>query len=128
MNQPIVYVDTSTIHEGKLGELQVAMTHLAAFVEGNVPQLISYGFYLDANRTQMTVVAVHPDSASLEFHLDVGREEFKKFAGLIQLSKIEVYGVVSAAVLERLERKARTLGSGTVTVYEFFAGFVAQAR
>jgi hypothetical protein len=124
MNQPIVYVDTSTIREGKLGELQVAMKHLAAFVEGNVPQLISYAFYLDAKHTQMTVVAVHPDSASLEFHLDAGREEFEKFAALIQLAKIEVYGVVSAAVLGRLQRKARTLGNATVTVYEFFAGFV----
>ena len=82
MSQPIVYIDTSAIREGKLGELEVAMKDLAAFVEANVPQLISYGFFLDEDRTQMTVVAVHPDSASLEFHMDVGGAEFRKFRDL----------------------------------------------
>lgn len=80
---PIVYIDTSAIREGKLDELEVAMKDLTAFVEANVPQLISYGFFLDEDRTQMTVVAVHPDSASLEFHMDVGGAEFRKFADLI---------------------------------------------
>jgi hypothetical protein len=121
--RPIVYIDTSTIREGKLEELEAAMKHLAAFVEANVPQLISYGFFLDQDSTQMTVVAVHPDSASLEFHMDVGAEEFRQFADLIDLSRIEVYGVVSDAALERLHRKARMLGGGTVAVHELHAGF-----
>lgn len=123
MTQPIVYIDTSAIREGKLEELELAMKRLAAFVEANVPQLISYGFFLDGDRTQMTVVAVHPDSASLEFHMDVGGAEFRKFADLIDLSRIEVYGDVSEAVQERLHRKARMLGTGTVAVHEFCAGF-----
>ena len=123
MPLPIVYIDTSTIRDGKLEELEAAMEHLAAFVEANVPQLISYGFFLDQNSTEMTVVAVHPDSASLEFHLDVGADEFRKFADLIDLSRIEVYGAVSDAVLERLHRKAQMLGGETVAVHELYAGF-----
>jgi len=123
MAQPIVYVDTSAIREGKLDQLELAMRALAAFVEANVPQLIFYGFFLDEDRTLMTVVAVHPDSASLEFHMDVGREQFRKFADLITLLKIEVYGDVSHAVLERLQQKAQMLGGATVEVHEFFSGF-----
>ena len=121
--QPIVYVDSSTIRAGKLEELKVAMKGLAAFVEANMPRLISYGFFLDREQRHMTVVAVHPDSASLEFHMDVGGAEFRKFADLIELSRIEVYGRVSDPVLERLHQKARMLGSGTVTVHELYAGF-----
>lgn len=64
MAQPIVYVDTSAIRDGKLAELEVAMKHLAAFVDTNVPHLISYAFYRDEARSRMTVVAVHPDSTS----------------------------------------------------------------
>ena len=120
---PIVYIDTSTIRDGKLEELEACMKHLAAFLEANVPQLISYGFFLDQDSTQMTVVAVHPDSASLEFHMDVGADEFRKFADLIDLSRIEVYGAISDAVVERLHRKARMLGSGTVAVHELHAVF-----
>jgi hypothetical protein len=123
MMQPIVYVDTSEIREGKLAELEVAMMELVAFVEANVPQLISYGFFLDEGRTKMTVVAVHPDSASLEFHMDTCGDEFRKFADLIDLSSIDVYGSVSDAVVERLHAKARMLGRGTVAVHGLHAGF-----
>jgi hypothetical protein len=123
MPQAIVYVDTSSIREGKLKQLEVAMKALAAFVEANVPQLISYGFFLNRERTEMTVVAVHPDSASLAFHMDIGAPEFRKFTDLIDLLKIEVYGHVSDAVLERLHQKARMLGRGTVTLHDFYAGF-----
>lgn len=64
-----------------------------------------------------------PDSASLELHLDKGAAEFRKFAELIELVSIEVYGRVSDAVVARLENKAKMLGSGTVTVHELYAGF-----
>jgi hypothetical protein len=123
MPQPIVYVDTSAIRNGKLEELQAAMKTLASFVKANVPQLISYGFFLNEDRTRMNVVAVHRDSASLQFHMDVGAAEFRKFAHLIDLLKIDVYGRVSEAVLKRLHQKARALGTASVTVHEFYAGF-----
>ena len=120
---PLVYVDTSTIRDGKLEELREAMRNLAAFVEANVPRLISYGFYLDGDQRHMTVVAVHPDSASLEYHMGVGGAEFRKFADLIELLRIDVYGRLTDPVRERLNQKARMLGKGTVTVHEFHAGF-----
>lgn len=123
MSQSIVYIDTSVIREGKLQELELAMKQLAVFVEANVPQLLSYGFYLDVNRTRMAVVAIHPDSASLEYHLDVGGSEFGKFASLIELLRIEVYGPVSRTALDRLKRKAGMLGRGTVVTHELYAGF-----
>lgn len=123
MTQPIVYVDISEIREGRLGELELAMKDLAAFVEVNMPRLISYGFFLDEDRIRMTVVAVHPDSASLEFHLDRGGAEFRKYADLIELLRIEIYGRVSDAVHERVHEKARMLGNGTVAVHELYAGF-----
>jgi hypothetical protein len=122
-SHPLVYVDTSTIREGKLEALKVAMDTLAAFVKAHMPRLISYGFFLDERREHMTVIAVHPDSESLEVHMDEGREEFRKFSDLIVLSRIEVYGRVSDAVLERLHQKADMLGAKTVVVHEFATGF-----
>jgi len=123
MPQPIVYVDVSRIREGKLEGLESAMKHLAAFVESEAPCLISYGFFLDAERRQMTVVAIHPDSESLEFHLNVGGAEFQKFRDLIDLSSINVYGAISPVALERLRQKARMLGGAAVSVHELYSGF-----
>lgn len=123
MPQPIVYIDTSRIRDGKLDELERSIKRLVSFVKTNVPQLISYNFFSNEDRTQMTVVALHPDSESLEHHLNAGGEEFKKFAELIDLLKIEVYGHISDSVLEQLNQKANSLGSGSVTVNDFINGF-----
>lgn len=128
MSHPVVYVDTSAVREGKPEELEEAMDRLAAFVQENVPRLLACGFFLDESRTRMTVVAVHPDSTSLAFHLDTGAAEFRKFSGLVELERIEVYGAVDAAVLERLHRKAESLGGGTVAVHGLHAGFSRLAR
>jgi hypothetical protein len=123
MAPPIVYVDVSAIREGKHEELEAGMDNLSRFVEEHMPRVAFYGFFLDETQSTMTVVAVHPDSASLQFHLDEGNEEFRKFGHLLDLSRIDVYGDVSDGVRERLDRKARMLGRGTVTVHECHAGF-----
>jgi len=66
MSDAIVYVDTSDVHEGALRELKAAIKELVDFVEANEPQLIAYNVYFSDDGTRMTVVHVHPDSASLE--------------------------------------------------------------
>jgi hypothetical protein len=71
----------------------------------------------------MTVTAVHPDSGSLELHMEVGREEFRKLGDMITLRRIEVYGSISERAREMLEQKATMLGGSGVTVVERFAGF-----
>jgi hypothetical protein len=72
----------------------------------------------------MTVLAVHPDSASLELHLDVGGVEFGKLAHLLTLTSIECYGRPSERALDQLRHKAAMLGDGgTVVHIERFAGF-----
>lgn len=71
----------------------------------------------------MTVVAIHPDPQSLELHLDTGAEKFRRFAELIDLARIDVFGAVGDGVLERLHRESRMLGNATVAVHELHAGF-----
>ena len=72
----------------------------------------------------MTVVAVHPDSASLELRMDVGSAEFRKLAHMLTLTSIECYGRPSERALEQLREKAATLGDGgTVVSIGRFAGF-----
>jgi hypothetical protein len=120
---PIVYIDSSEILEGKLDEVKSAIDELVDFVDANEPQLISYDFFLNQDGTLATVVAIHPDSASMELHMVVGGPRFRKFTGLIRLLTIDVFGEISQSALERLHQKARMLGSGTVTVHKLYAGF-----
>jgi hypothetical protein len=119
----IVYIDHSDIHEGRLEDLKVGIHRLVEFIEAREPQLITYGFHLDEAARLMTVTAVHPDSASLELHMEVGREEFRKLGEMITLRRVEVYGTISDAARAMLEQKVQMLG-GSVTVTERFSGFV----
>ncbi len=123
-SEPIVYIDHSDIREGSLEELKAGVRRLVDFIDAREPQLVTYGFYIDEDAAKMTVVAVHPDSASLELHLDIGSAEFRKLAHLLTLTAIECYGRPSERALEQLRHKAATLGDGgTVVSIGRFAGF-----
>ncbi len=124
----IVYVDHSDIHEGRLEDLKVGIRRVVDVIKGREPRLIAYGFHLDEDTGRMAVTAVHPDSASLELHLEVGREEFRKLADMITLRQIEVFGSISGRVREMLEQKATMLGGSGVMVIERFAGFARMAE
>jgi quinol monooxygenase YgiN len=124
MAEPIVYIDSSEIRPGKLEEVKKAISELVEFVEEHEPQLISYGFYINEESSAMTVVAVHPDSASMEFHMEIGGPEFRKMAEFIDLRLIEVYGEPSGTVLNKVRQKAQMLGEeGRVVVHDLQAGF-----
>jgi hypothetical protein len=120
----VVYIDHSDIREGCVDELMEGVRRVLDVIEQLEPRLISYGFYFDDAAARMTVTAVHPDSASLELHMEVGREEFRSLSGMLTLTGIEVYGSISPRAREMLEQKAAMLGGSRVTVPERHAGFV----
>src|SRR5215208_4151747 len=123
MSEPLVYIDTSDVREGALEDLKGAIEEFVEFVDANEPQLIAYNVYLSDDARQMVVVHVHADPASLEHHMNVAGPVFGRFADLITLSSIRVYGAPSDKALRQLREKARLLGSGDVVVHTLHAGF-----
>ncbi|MEU8618672.1 hypothetical protein [Streptomyces sp. NPDC048623] len=122
---PLYYVDRSDVHPGGLDALRAGMRDLAAFVKEREPRLLAYHFYLDEPAATMTVVAVHPDSASLELHLDLGGPKFRALGPHLRLRTIDVYGRPSPSAVTRLRAKAEMLGGteATVTLHTHQAGF-----
>jgi hypothetical protein len=127
MSDLILYVDTSDVREGALEELKPAIRELVDFVEANEPRLIAYNVYLSTDGTKMTVVTVHPDSASLEYHMTVAGPLFSQFVELVTLTSIHIYGEPSEKVLKQSHEKAQLLGRGAVIVESLFAGFTRLA-
>jgi quinol monooxygenase YgiN len=123
MSEPVISIDTSSIREGRLDELKRAVADLVEFVQSNEPRPIVYQVYVDDSGSRMTVVQVHPDSASMENHITVAGPAFAGFAELVTLSKLDVYGKPSGELLELLRRKVQMLGDATVTVHDLQAGF-----
>ena len=123
MPDAIVYVDTAEVREGALAELKEGMKELVAFAQANEPRLLAYNVYFSEDGTRMTVVHVHPDSASLEYHIEVAGPFFRRVVGLVTLSSITVYGEASEGLLAQLQEKAELLGRGAVEVAALHAGF-----
>ena len=119
----IVWVDTSDVRGGALEELKPAMKELVDFVQANEPRIIAYNVYFSDEGTRMTVVHVHPDSASLEYHLEVVGPVLRQFVELVTLSSIHIYGEPSEKVLRQSHEKARVLGRNAVVVGSLHAGF-----
>ena len=123
MSSPILVVDSSDIREGKLEEVKAGVEDLVAFVEANEAEPLAYDIYFDEAGAQMTVVQIHPDSASLERHLTVAGPVFRRFADLLTLARVDVYGKASEAALEQMRGKAELLGDARVVVHELHSGF-----
>ena len=123
MSEPLISLDTSLIRDGRLDELKEAVAELVEFVRSNEPRPIAYEVYLDEAGSRMTVVQIHPDSASMEYHMTVAGPAFAGFAELVTLSTLDVYGKPSDELLELLRRKVQMLGDATVIVHDLQAGF-----
>jgi quinol monooxygenase YgiN len=123
MSDEIVYVDTSDVREGALEELQAGMKELVDFVEANEPRIISYNVYFNEEGTRMTVMHVHPDAESVEYHLEVAGPIFRRFVELVTLTSTHIYGRPSEKVLKQADEKVRLLGRGDVDVQALHAGF-----
>src|SRR5215218_7708072 len=102
MAEPLVSIDVSEVREGKLEALKVAMRDLVEFVNVKEPLPIAYHVYLNEGGTRLTVFQIHPDSASMEFHMEVAGSEFPHFADLLALSRIDIYGTPSDRLLDHL--------------------------
>jgi hypothetical protein len=123
MSSQILVVDSSEIRAGKLGEVKAGVEELVSFVEENEAEPLAYDIYFDEAGTQMTVVQIHPDSASLERHLTVAAPVFRRFADLLTLVRVDVYGKASEAALEQIRGKAQLLGDARLVVHELHSGF-----
>lgn len=124
MSEPIVFVDSSEIREGKLEEVKMAFLELAEFVETNESRPIAYTIYLDESRMRVTVLQIHPDSGSMELHMELAGPVFARFGDLVTLRSVDVYGKPSEQVLQQLRKKVDVLGDATIAVHDRHAGFV----
>jgi quinol monooxygenase YgiN len=120
---PIIYVDNSEVREGRLEELKDAIKELAELVKAKEARILGYNVYFTDGGKRMTVIHIHRDSASLEFHMQVAGPAFAKFVDYVKMLTIDVYGDINEGLLDQLRKKAQMLGNGRVTAHEFHAGF-----
>lgn len=108
MTAPFIFIGTHTIKEGVLEEFKAYSRDFVKFVEANEPRLIGFYAYVNDEGTQLTMVQVHPDAESMEFHMQtvskhIG-ESFARFLG--KTERIDVYGTPSDGVVQMIKQLA----------------------
>lgn len=76
-----------------------------------------------ARGSEATTIQLHPDSESLEYHLEVARTRISGGVQLVQVKRIELYGEPSEAVVAQLRSVSERSGSWPVSVKQPLHGF-----
>ena len=98
-----IYVGTMSVKPGRLPALRKQLAELVDFVETNEPRVIAFHAYLDDHGDKLTMVHVHPDSASMEFHMQVNAKHFATaFDNLEAVLSEQYYGETSDALATEL--------------------------
>ena len=122
MPGPFIFIATNRLREGKLKAERDRAVDLASFIEANEPQLLAFNEYANEGGSEVGVVQIHPDAASMECHMEVVAERAARaYAETLEATtSIQVYGEPSDAVFEVLRRQA---GAGVpMTVKRYHLG------
>jgi hypothetical protein len=108
---PLIFIATNRLKPGRLDRERERVPGLVEFLQANEPRLIAFNEYVNDDGTEVTVVQIHPDAASMEAHTAIVRERAQEaYAETLDATvRIQVFGRPTDALLEALRRQA---GSG----------------
>jgi hypothetical protein len=108
MSGPFIFIATNRLKPGAYEAERRRVPGLVDFIEAGEPRQLAFNEYINAERTEVAVVQVHPDAASMEFHMNLVRERAAKaYAETLEATtQIQVFGTPSDAVVETLRVQA----------------------
>ena len=109
MPEPLIFISTSTIKEGKLEGYEAYTREIVELVQANEPRLFAYSTYLSEDRTKATTVQIHPDAESMMFHMQLMRERIESAYEYIDPESVTFCGQLNDQALEMASQIA---GSG----------------
>jgi hypothetical protein len=122
MPGPFIFIATNRLRDGRFGAEQQRVPGLSRFIEANEPRLIAFNEYVNEDHSEVTVVQVHPDAASLEFHMGIiGDRAREAYARTLEATTgIQVFGTPTGNILRMLQQQA---GSGVpLSIYPHHLG------
>jgi hypothetical protein len=123
MSQPIVFISTHRIKEGKLNELKDLSRKMTPLIEEGKPKTVFFQAYLNDEGTELTFVHVFPDAGAMDLHFEGADERSGKAYEFIQPERFEIYGSASHNVMATMRRQAGP-GIGLTVKPQNLAGFI----
>jgi quinol monooxygenase YgiN len=75
MSTPLIAISTVGIKEGKLEDFTRTYKEVVETVREHEPRLIAFHGFVNKDGTEMTIIQVHPDTASMDLHMQVLRDK-----------------------------------------------------
>ena len=124
MPGPFIFIATNRLRDGRFGAEQQRVPGLSRFIEANEPRLIAFNEYVNDNGTEVTVVQVHPDTASMQKHLGIiGERAAQAYDETLDATlAIQIFGPVDPQMLTTMRTQTGEGVSLTVAT-EHLGGF-----
>lgn len=104
---PLIFVATTVSSQANWMPNAAGPPGLVEFVEQNEPQLIAFNEYVNDDGTEVTVVQVHPDAASMQHHLGIiGERAAHAYDETLDATlAIQIFGPVDPQMLATLRTR-----------------------
>ncbi|MGW8181156.1 MAG: hypothetical protein ACWGQW_20695 [bacterium] len=126
----LIYSSTWKIKDGRLEDYKQFTKRFMSLIEQKEPQLIAFYIFFNEDETELTSIQVHPDAASMDFHMQVvdqvlgeDMREWVERADFIEPRHIEIFGAPSETLLE-VDRPFVETGIPRIIKPLQFSGFV----
>lgn len=106
MSGPFVFISHGRIKPGKLDDFKAYAERFVLGVDEREPRILAFNTYLDAAGEQYTSLQVHPDAASMAYHMKVMADEIGAAFEYVDSNSVEVYGEPNEEVLAMMRNIA----------------------
>jgi hypothetical protein len=103
MAQPIVFVTTHRIRDGKLEQFKRQNRSVASHIEEAKPNTLAFLAYLNQEETEVSIVHIFPDANAMDEHMEGIGERASAAAEVLEFGKLEILGAPSDAVVSQMD-------------------------
>lgn len=123
MADPIVFISTHRVKDGKVTELKEQYEQGTRYIEAEKPGTVVFLAYLNEEETEISTLHVFPDSDAFDAHLEGAAERAKGATEFLEFREFEIFGPASPEALEMMEQAAS--GEASLTVRpDFVEGYL----
>ena len=77
MSTEFIYTGTYQVRDGRFEDARKKLSEHAEFIEANEPRLVAFHVFTDEAAGTVSIVQVHRDPESMEFHMKLVAEHIK---------------------------------------------------
>jgi quinol monooxygenase YgiN len=116
-----IYTGTYKVRAGRFEDAREKLAEHTEFIEANEPRLVAFHVFTDEAAGTVSIVQVHPDPESMEFHMKLVAEHIKSALNdyLGETVSTHVYGGTGAPIVDTI----RQYDPDTTVAAEHLAGF-----